>query len=65
MTDPAGNSVMVISIRDVTQRKRIQREAGLLSTVVKASQDVIVSVSTEAIITSWNPAAEKSVWLSG
>jgi two-component system sensor histidine kinase/response regulator len=60
VTDAAGKSVIVISIRDITERKRIQREAALLSTVVKASQDAIISFSTEAKITSWNPAAERA-----
>ncbi|MBF6571824.1 MAG: PAS domain-containing protein, partial [Candidatus Binataceae bacterium] len=45
--------------RDISRRRRAQREQALLAGIVNASDDAIVSVSDELKITSWNPAAER------
>ncbi len=46
-------------IRDITERRRQEREQGLLAALVKSSEDGIISVDLDARITSWNAAAEK------
>ncbi|MBF6571821.1 MAG: PAS domain S-box protein, partial [Candidatus Binataceae bacterium] len=50
---------MSLIIRDISRRRRAQREQALLAGIVNASDDAIVSVSDELKITSWNPAAER------
>src|SRR6266851_4646755 len=44
--------------RDITDMVRLEREQASLVTIVDASEDIILSVSTELRIISWNPAAE-------
>ncbi len=47
-------------IRDITERKRAEREQALLAAIVNASDDVIVSTSLDATIQSFNPGAERA-----
>ena len=53
--EPVGVSLIV---RDITERKRVEREQASLATIVNASEDAILSVSPEMRVVSWNPAAE-------
>jgi two-component system sensor histidine kinase/response regulator len=58
--DAEGKVVALSSIqRDITQRRRTEREALLLAAIVNASQDAIMIVSADSRILFWNPAAEK------
>ncbi|MBF6559358.1 MAG: PAS domain S-box protein [Candidatus Binataceae bacterium] len=60
--DTAGNIMgIALIVRDVTAHNRAAREAAILATVVNASQDVIVYTTPEARITTWNPAAERTL----
>jgi PAS domain S-box-containing protein len=45
-------------LRDITDRKRAERELGIMASIVNASDDAIIGFSRELKITSWNPAAE-------
>lgn len=45
--------------RDISEHKRAQREQALLASLVKSSDDGIVSVTEDAQISSWNAAAER------
>ena len=56
----AGGKVIGMStiLRDVTERRRAEREMAALATVVNSSHDAIIGFSREIKITSWNPAAE-------
>jgi two-component system, sensor histidine kinase and response regulator len=58
--DAEGKVVAISSIqRDITQRRRAERQATLLAAIVNASQDAIMIVSAESKILFWNPAAER------
>jgi PAS domain S-box-containing protein len=56
----------VLVFRDVTQRRRLEKEAAerlrtarLLAAIVESSDDAIVSKSLDGIIQSWNAGAER------
>jgi PAS domain S-box-containing protein len=46
-------------VRDITERKRNEHEALLLSSVVASSNDAIISKDLNGVVTSWNQAAER------
>ncbi len=59
--DREGRVVAIAAIqRDISERKRAERETEILAAVVNASRDAIMNVSSEARIITWNPAAEKA-----
>lgn len=54
-----GERVFAGIIRDITERKKAEGEAGLLAAIVRSSEDAIISKTLNGVITSWNLAAEK------
>lgn len=55
-----GRVVAVSKIaRDITERKKAEHLAQRLATIVKCSDDAIVSKDLNGIITTWNPGAER------
>jgi len=59
--DPNGQLLGMSAIhRDLTERKRAERETATLAALVNASRDAIINVSAESKIITWNPAAEKA-----
>ncbi len=59
ITGPEGERLVLINTRDITERKRTEREQIMLATIVNASQDAIITISTDDKILSWNSAAER------
>ena len=52
-------ATVVLSVKDVTERKRSEEEADRLAAIVEFSDDAIVSRSMDGIILSWNKGAER------
>jgi PAS domain S-box-containing protein len=57
---PDGRIIGVSKIaRDITERKRLERDARQCAAIVNSSDDAIVSKSLDGTIVSWNPGAER------
>jgi PAS domain S-box-containing protein len=57
----ANNEIVgcVLVFRDVTQRRKAERAASYLASIVESSDDVIIGKDINGIITSWNKSAER------
>ena len=49
----------VVTYRDITERKKLEEQQLLMSSIVNSSNDAIISKTLDGIITSWNYGAEK------
>jgi PAS domain S-box-containing protein len=49
----------VLVFRDVTERRRADRAARFLASIIESSDDAIIGKDVNGIITSWNSAAER------
>ncbi len=56
--DPAISAV-VINYRDITERKKDEEVRVHFASIVESSDEAIISMSLDGIITSWNKGAEK------
>ncbi len=54
-----GKPHAIVAIHDVTDRKVAQDEATRLAAIVESSDDPIIGLNLDGIITSWNQGAEK------
>jgi PAS domain S-box-containing protein len=57
-TSLEGHPVLVSTLRDITERKRAERELSLLALIVDSSDDAITSVDLDGRVMSWNQGAE-------
>ena len=53
------NDAIYVTARDITGRKLAEAESSRFASVVKWSNDAIISSSLAGVIESWNPAAER------
>jgi PAS domain S-box-containing protein len=54
-----GSTQVMISLRDVTERKQLDDARNRLAAIVESSEDAIISKSDRGIVNSWNRGAEK------
>lgn len=54
-----GTVGAVLVFRDVSERRKAERERSRLAAIVESSDDAIVSKSLEGIIQTWNASAER------
>ena len=50
---------VIITYRDITERRRIDEARNRLAAIVEFSEDAIIGKSDKGIVTSWNMGAEK------
>ncbi|HSD05912.1 PAS domain S-box protein, partial [Flavobacterium sp.] len=49
----------MVNYRDITERKKLEEQQALMSSIVKSSEEAIVSNTIDGIISSWNAGAER------
>jgi PAS domain S-box-containing protein len=54
-----GNALLLLTLQDVTERKRADRANSHLAAIVGSSDDAIISKQLDGTITSWNDSAQR------
>ncbi len=59
LTGEPGADLVVAAVRDVTRQRETERLAARLAAIVTASDAAILSTTTDRVLESWNPGAER------
>ncbi len=59
LLETAAGTLVTIAVRDITERRLAGEAASLYQAVIAASEDALVTVDLDDVITSWNAGAEK------
>ena len=57
--DAEGGTLVSAAIRDVSDRKRAEHQRANLAAIVDASDDAIMGMTLQGVITSWNEGAHR------
>jgi diguanylate cyclase (GGDEF)-like protein/PAS domain S-box-containing protein len=57
--EASGRRLVVMAVRDLTDVRRVLELNGWLTAIVKSTGDAVVGLSSDGVIASWNPAAER------
>ena len=59
ITDPSGRRLLAGMSVDITEQVRAEEELARLAAIVESSDDAIISLTLDGLITSWNGGAER------
>src|SRR5712691_6743265 len=57
--EAGGKLIAVVTMSDITERKRAEEDRLLLAAMVESSEQAIIGENLDGIVTSWNKGAEK------